>query len=101
MRWLDKLVLRFRSVIHRNAIDQELSEELCFHLERQLAENVAAGMTPEEAAQAAYQAFGGVERFKDECRDTRGTNIVENLLADLRYGLRSLRRSPGFTLICL
>ncbi len=101
MRWLDKVVLRFRSVTRRNDIEQELSDELHFHLERQVAENIAAGMTKEEATREAYQVFGGVERFKDECRDTRGTNIVESLLADLRYGLRSLRRSPGFTFICI
>jgi putative ABC transport system permease protein len=101
MRWLDKISLRLRSLTRRNAFDEELSQELQFHLERQVAENLASGMSREEALRSAYKDFGGMDRFKEECRDARGVNVVESLLADLRHGSRSLRRSPGFTAVCI
>lgn len=101
MRFLDKISLRMRSLTRKRAIEEELSQELRYHLEQQVAENLAAGMSREEAMHAALQAFGGVERVKEECRDARGVNIAESLLADLRYGLRSLQRSPGFTAVCI
>jgi putative ABC transport system permease protein len=80
-------------------VEQELSQELLFHVERQTAENVAAGMTPREARHAALGEFGGLEQVKEECRDERGVNRLESLLADLRYGFRTLRKSAGFAVV--
>ena len=71
MRWLRKIPLRLQSLFRGGAVDQELTEEMRFHLERQIAENLAAGMSPQEARRAARLEFGGVEQVKEGCRDTR------------------------------
>jgi len=89
--------LRLRSLFWGASVDHELDEELRYHLEQQIDANVARGMTPEAARAAALRALGGVEQRKEECRDTRGISIVENLLRDLRLAFRQLRKQPGFT----
>jgi putative ABC transport system permease protein len=99
MRWWRSVAHRVNSFFHKDAVEWELDQEMRFHLEREVAENVTAGMSPEEARRAALLEFGGVERFKQDVREARGVNRIESLLADVRYGFRSLRRSPGFTAI--
>jgi len=96
MRWLYKLPLRLRSLFRKDRVEQELSEELRLHLERLIEEKVAQGMTSEEARYAALRELGGVEQIKEECRDMRRVNYIENLVQDVRYGVRMLRRNPGF-----
>ena len=99
MRWLQSISHRLRSLYRKDAVERETDQELRFHLERQIAEHAATGMSPEEARRAALLEFGGVEQFKEECREARGVNRFESLLADLCYGFRSLRKSPGFTVV--
>ncbi len=99
MRWMKKSSHRIRSLFRRGVVEQELDQELRFHVERQITENIAAGMAPEAARRAAMREFGGVEKVKEECRDERRVNRFETLSADLRYGLRTLRRSPGFAVL--
>src|SRR5712692_6854512 len=96
MRWLRSTSNRLRSLFRKDAVEREPDQELRFHLEHQIGENISAGMTPEEARCAALRAFGGVEQFKEECRDERRVNIVETLLQDARYALRMLTKNTGF-----
>ena len=101
MRWLYKLPLRLRSLLKRSRVEQELGDELRFHLERLIGEYVAKGMTPEEARYAALRELGGVEQIKEECRDMRRVNYIENFLQDARYGFRMLVKNPGFTAVAV
>jgi putative ABC transport system permease protein len=77
-------------------MEEELNEEVRFHLEREIEENIARGMTPEEARYAAIRSFGGVERVKEESRDVRGVRLLEEVWQDLRYSERMMRKNFGF-----
>src|SRR5260221_7680693 len=97
-RWLDKLRLRLRSLFLQHRVDQELQEEFQYHLERQIDENLRHGMAPREARRAATVRLHGIVQRKEECRDARGISFVEHSLADFQYGLRLMRKHPGFAL---
>jgi len=101
MRWLYKLPLRFRTLFRKSHVEQELSDELRFHLEKLIEENLAKGMGPEEARYAALRDLGGFEQIKEECRDMRRVNYIENFLQDVSYGLRVLAKKPGFTFVAV
>jgi len=86
--------LRLRSLFERSSVERDLDDELRFHLENAIERNIAAGMTPEDARYAARREFGNPELQKDECRNTRGTKIIEDFFEDFRYAVRGLGRNP-------
>lgn len=100
-RWLLALPLRFRSLVRQRYLEAELDEELHFHVEHLTESNIAKGMSPQEARYQALRAMEGYEQKKEECRDSRGVNWLENLARDVRYGLRMLGRSPVFTTVAI
>jgi predicted permease len=91
--------MRVRSIAMRRRVESELDKEVRFHMEKQVEENLARGMSPEEARAAAMRGFGGVAQVQEECRDTRRIGLVENLRADLRYGARMMAKAPGFSAV--
>jgi predicted permease len=101
MRSLTKFILRLRSLFRGESVERELSDELRFHIEQQVAQHQAAGMTLREARGAALAELGGIEQIKEECRDTRGVNFISSFVQDVKYGLRMLGKSPVFTTVAV
>jgi putative ABC transport system permease protein len=95
------LLSRLRSLFRRSRLDREMDDELRFHVEEQTQRNVAAGMAPDEAARAARKRFGWADRIREEGRDARGWVWLESVAKDVRFSLRTLRRSPGFTVVAV
>ncbi len=95
--WLFTIPLRLRSLFRWAQADQELEDELRDHLERKTEEYVAKGMTQEEAHRRARLDLDGIEQTKENCRDARGVNWIQDLIQDLRHALRRLRMAPAFT----
>jgi predicted permease len=100
-QWIYTVPLRLRSIFRRSQVERELEEELRFHLEARIQDEIAAGRTPEQARYAALRAMDGMEQRKEECRDMRHMNAIDNLRRDVRYAVRALARSPGFTVAAL
>jgi len=100
-QWFYTLPLRLRSFFRRKQVDQELKDELRAHLEQQIKENLAAGMSPEDARYSALRALGGMTQIEQRCRDARGASVLDDLGQDLRYGFRQLWRSRGFSVLAI
>ena len=96
-----KLSSYVRALLHKDKVEQDMDQELRFHLDMEIEGNVSRGMSLPEARRDALLRFGGVEKFKEECRDVRGAPLVESLLQDVRYGVRILFRNPGFTAVAV
>ena len=101
MVWTRQFWLKLQGLFRRNRSSERLNDEIQFHLDQQVAENVASGMSPAEARYTATRAFGNPTFLKEETRDTWGWTRLEQIGQDFRYGLRSLRKGPGFSAIAI
>jgi hypothetical protein len=101
MRWIQKLQMRVRMLLLRRREAQQLDVELQFHIDQQIAENLASGMTPQEARYAALRLFGNPTLLGEQSRATWSWNGLDSLLHDLRYSVRTLCRAPGFAAIAI
>ena len=101
MNWLQKIQTRLYALFQKKKLDAEMDEEMRSHIEMKTQENLAAGMAPEDARLAALRQFGWAESIKEKCREQRGVSWLENLVQDVRYGARQLRRNPGFTAVAV
>ena len=92
---LSDLIFRLRSLFRRSAVENELDDELQFHLEQQVEKHVRSGLTREEAMRQTRLEFGGLGHVKEDCRESRGITFLETTARDIRYALRQLREDAG------
>src|SRR4051812_41146782 len=98
---LHALRARLRGTIASEPLEEEMDDEIRFHLEMATKRNIASGMTEREARRQALITFGGIETMKEEGREAQRSRWIENIAMDLRFAVRSLAKSPAFTTAAL
>jgi len=98
---LSDLLIRLRAIFRRTQVETELDDELRFHFDQHVAKLIHSGVSRREALRRARLEFGGEDHIKEECREARGVHFIETLVQDVRYGLRTLRKAPGFTAVAI
>jgi len=101
MSWIRSIGERFRALFGKGRMDDEMDEELRFHIEMETEKHIRAGIDPVVARRKAMIAFGGVDRFREQAREERGVRPVEDVFQDSRYALRQLRKNPGFAFVAI
>ena len=101
MSFLSRLRSSLEATMHRSRMEREMEDELRFHIESRASELMASGLSPEQAQRQARIEFGGIDRAKEQCREVKGAGWVESLLRDIKYGLRMLRKNPGFSFVAM
>lgn len=101
MNRLKWIMRRLRVLLDKKSVEEEMDEEMRFHLEMEIRQHVEAGVDPTEARRRALVAFGGVERHKEQARDVRGARVLDDLLQDTRVALRSFAKQPGFVMTAI
>ena len=101
MRAVQSLSRRIKSFFGKDESNAELSEELPVHLQREIEQNMADGMSPEDARAAARASFGSVAVTTEECYRSRGTAWIEDLQQDVRYAVRTMMKQRGFSLVTI
>jgi putative ABC transport system permease protein len=101
MRWLHQVLFRLRPFRSRRGVQNEIDEELRFHIDMETEKHIRRGLDPAEARREAYRKFGGVERFKEEVREVDGVSVFERIRSDLRFGVRVLLKNPVFACVAV
>jgi putative ABC transport system permease protein len=99
--WMRVLASRIRGWLSARGVDEDFAQELDAHLELLTEQNIRRGMTPEEALRSARVRLGGMTQLRETYRELGGLPVIETFFEDVRYALRTLRKSPGFTLVCV